>query len=191
MPLRNGCCTDGRQADGRLWPRRPGLRGWRCVLSPPNIRIEARPANTVGVALRTDNIKPSLHDERDALHTRRDFWRQVGEGGPLGWLGPSRIPTGVGYRVGSAGRVAEIGRSAATKCVGGAAKLGAWARPRQHSCGVPAGEGWLPSCAVLGRHIAAQLVGAPERIRVACASGCRKLRVIARSAVASATARQH
>ena len=42
----------------------------------------------------------------------------------------------------------------------------------------------------LGRHIAAQVTGAPLRIRAAWASGCRKFSVIANSAAANAAARQ-
>src|SRR5262249_10846556 len=74
------------------------------------------------------------HAKATRRPARRGFRCQTRVGGPRGWLGPARMPTGVGCSAGSRGTAAAATGSTSTKAVGGDVKEAAWARPRQHSC---------------------------------------------------------
>src|SRR6185436_8534982 len=131
--------------------------------------INTRPANAAYVAARTDDMNKLPNERTNATHgkARRGFRRQTGRGGARGWLGPSRMPTGVNASAVSSGRTLSGSLLIAMNAVEGSAIVEAWARPRQHSCAVPADAGcwssscWAPPCCILGRHIAAQVIGAP------------------------------
>ena len=78
------------------------------------------------VAARTDNMKNSPTRRTNATHgkARRGFRRQAGRGGARGWLGPSRMPTGVSASAVSSGRTLAGRRSMATNAVDGSASVG-------------------------------------------------------------------
>src|SRR5580704_10131293 len=113
--------------------------GVSCALASAG--ISARPANAASVAARTDSMKFSHDRQTNATRgkARSGFRCQTREGGARGWLGPSRMPTGPRASTATGGRSTRTAKSGVTtNDAEGAARVGAWARPRQHSCILPA-----------------------------------------------------
>src|SRR5882724_8800484 len=81
-----------------------GVVGWvSCALA--NAGISARTPKAATVAARIDNMKYSSRQTNNchAHGAHGGVSCQARRGGPRGWLGPSRMPTGVGCSEGSDG----------------------------------------------------------------------------------------
>ena len=167
-----GADGDGRQVDGRRRRR-------RAACPAPRPAMGSTPGPRCGERRRADG-KHGQNFPNDERTRRMECIAvsgvRAGRGGARGWLGPSRIPTGVSASAVSSGRTIAGGRSMATDAVDGSARVVAWARPRQHSCSVPAVAGcwsspcWRPCCAQahrrpVGRCAAAHQGGMGQRLQ--------------------------
>ena len=172
-----GALQTGRRDDHRGQPEfgagacgwsRCGLRRWRSLILTAGEGRYERQAHECGKRRRASGKHSETPQQGRTNATReRVAAYAVGKGGARGWLGPSRMPTGVKVWAASRDRSLMLGRSTVMKAVEGSARPGAWARPRQQSCTVAVDFDCWSSCWAPGRHIAAQFAGAPPRIRAA------------------------